>query len=85
VTCLAAKLGASATQRLRTPFASNTHATLLLREAATRFEGNGELITCSRVKPAARVLTEKRNGIKNMKTARNVYRGKMRDEWKVIS
>src|SRR5437764_2599535 len=53
VTCLAAKLGASAIQRLRTPLALNTQATLPLRFAETRFEGNGELITCSRVKFAA--------------------------------
>src|SRR5437660_373068 len=53
VTCLAAKLGASAIQRLRTPLALNTQAILPLRFAATRFEGNGELITCSRVKFAA--------------------------------
>jgi hypothetical protein len=44
------KSGASATQMLRSPLLSNTHATRGARDALVRPYGNGALSTCSMVK-----------------------------------
>ena len=69
---------ASATQRLRTPLASNTQATRPLCDAATRFEGKGELITCSRVNvEAAAARTDKRHRMIAKRNETFPDRGKM--------
>jgi hypothetical protein len=58
--------------------ASNTQATLPLWDAATRFDGKGELITCSSVKFAALAASEEKKHSKKVNRNGSPDRRKIR-------
>src|SRR5262252_4250321 len=86
VTWRAEKSGASAIQTLRSPFVVKTHPIRPACEAATRFDGNGELRTCSSVKAAGACAGAKAesNASKiqttQVRTVESPMRGRVRDK-----